>query len=43
MTALLQTICFTSGGAKCQEIKAAWTIGTINVTHNPTTKSPAEE
>jgi len=43
MTALLETICFISRGAKCQEIKAAWTIGTISVTHNLTTKSPAEE
>jgi len=28
---------------KYQKIKAAWTIGTINVTHNPTTKSLAWE
>jgi len=29
MTALLETICFVSRWARCQKIKAAWTIGTI--------------
>jgi len=28
-------------GAKHQKIKAAWTIGIINATHNPITKASA--